>query len=288
MSLIYDVPRISLNYNYGQRGPTCWYYAAKMLLKFHELYDKTDGSADSIYEQMKTLHELRRSFTETGETSNAKSVVGLQMSSAKMLAYTRAITHLSAKVSLTSRQKEQLNTLREAKPDQRIARIDKALELLKQDALADMGRLELLQSFISGGYFCKINREQYLKPEDVEPLLERWGPFYTGGSVVASVKTDTGQVTPSSGDRIISVTEFKATGSHAIVVCGADDKLVYYKDPHNSAELRTMDLHKFHAGLDTNVSDFLIAIHCNQPYDPDNFGCVHMRTKQIKIKSGAS
>ncbi|WP_321888589.1 hypothetical protein [Paraburkholderia bannensis] len=282
MSLIYDVPRIGLHYKFGQRGPTCWYYAAKMLLKFHDLYDKADRSADSIYEQMKTLHELRRSFTETRKTSNAQSVIGLQMNSARMQAYNRAIAHLSSKASLTPAQKKQLDTLREAEPDQRIARIDKAIALLEKDALADMGRLEILQSFISGGYFCKINREQYLKPEDVESLLERWGPFYTGGSVVASVKTDTGELT-TSGDRIISVTEFKATGSHAIVVCGADDKLVYYKDPHNSSELRTMDLHKFHAGLDTDVSDFLIAIHCNLPYDPDNGGCVHMRTKRIRL-----
>ncbi|RON44222.1 hypothetical protein [Pseudomonas frederiksbergensis] len=282
MALIYDVPRIGTHYKFGQRGPTCWYYAAKMLLKFHGLYDKADVSAESIYEQMKTLHELRRSFTETGETSNALSTAGLQANQAKMLAYQAAITRLKAKPNLSKAQKEQLATLEKAKADERLPRIDAAIELLKKQALADMGRLEILQSFIGGGYFCKINREQYLKPEDVEPLLERWGPFYTGGSVVAAVKTDTGEVVPG-GDRIISVTEFKPDGSHAIVVCGADDKLVYYKDPHDSSELRTMDLKKFHAGLDTDVTDFLIAINCNMPYDPDNGGCTHMLTKRIVI-----
>jgi hypothetical protein len=277
MSLICDLPRIGLKHEFGQRGPTCSYSAAKMLLKFHDMYDKTDQASDSVYQKMKVLHEFHRSVTETGKTGHAETVKALEAKKADLQRYMDAIEHLSKKATLTHKQKQSLEALEAAKPEERTRRMADALELLENDTLEDMGRLELLQTFVGDKKFVKINREHYLKPQDVEPLLERWGPFYPGGSVVASVMTETTDKVGRQGDRIVSVAEFKATGSHAIVVCGAD------KDPHDSSELRKMDLKRFHAGLDTEVSDFLIAIDCNKGWIMDEADCVHMRNERIKL-----
>jgi len=60
MSIVNDVPRFSEKTT-SQKGHTCWYYATKMLLKFHDLFDRGAKGPDHPLE---TMHTMRRLITQ--------------------------------------------------------------------------------------------------------------------------------------------------------------------------------------------------------------------------------
>jgi hypothetical protein len=63
--VIFNIPPVGGSHEgdrrWGQIGPTCWYYAAKMLLRFHDL---TTPEAGAIYEDYKALQEMRKALVE--------------------------------------------------------------------------------------------------------------------------------------------------------------------------------------------------------------------------------
>ena len=72
MGFYYNVPKIAEykkglpdeGIQYAQKGPTCWYYAAKMMLKFHGMTEP----AHEKYDEFKTVHELRKALTKLYES----------------------------------------------------------------------------------------------------------------------------------------------------------------------------------------------------------------------------
>ena len=57
MSVFFNVPSIG-NSTGKQKGPTCWFYAAKMIRKFHDAYDKTDHAS-----RIRILSVIRKVIT---------------------------------------------------------------------------------------------------------------------------------------------------------------------------------------------------------------------------------
>jgi hypothetical protein len=251
-----------------------------MLLKFHR---KLDDKGDEIYEEMKVLHEIRKVMTEAGAKEGDTIAAELKRLSNKIAGYDRAIRVLEGKGALTEKQQESLAFMRAPATAERKRRIDEAIRVLDEVAQGDTARLNLLQSFVPTAGFHKVNKEQYDSPEKVVDLLERWGPFYTGGTVVASQRNRQETTQRLGTTQIVSVSEFNATGAHAIVVVGANENTVYYKDPQKTDQVRSMDMRAFHAGLDVDASDFLIAINCDDGWDAEVAQCTHMKNGTAAI-----
>jgi hypothetical protein len=278
MGILYKVPRIGAEPTFKQKGPTCWYYAAKMLLKFHNLYDKSDDA----YNEFKALHELWSVLTRYDFDTRKESVEAFKAQIKKCNAYTMLKKRQD---SLTPNQKKSLQDIEEWVKgndiDAKRERIEGAIKTLKEMASGDLPRLELLMSFVPNAGFASIPVDQYQTDDQIEDLLERRGPFYSGGHVVAAK----GSLEPRGdlgGDHLVYVKGFEEKGSHAIIVIGANGNDVYYKDPNGSDQIRMIDRKKFFAGIDREASDAMIGIWCKE-MNIDEGRCIHQLANRVNV-----
>ncbi|HWB98806.1 MAG TPA: hypothetical protein VG672_18985 [Bryobacteraceae bacterium] len=280
MSILYDVPRIGERRNFGQQGPTCWYYAAKMLLKFHGMTQK--GS--EIYEGLKELHQVRRVLTDLDFDTKAETKAELEKRERFFDKLPEIIRKLESRGSLFPSQKEQLAYLKNKRQSAREdrPRIQRAIQALDRCIDRGLDRLELLTRFVPTAGFTKIEQKFWEGEDKLEEVLKSWGPIYTGGSVssLSTQRTTTNRQT-RSGDRVIEVREFKARSSHAIVLVGIVGNSVYYKDPNKTDELRTISKTTFYNHLHADTNDFMIGIFCSEGLrEVGNYmQCIHMRMK---------
>jgi hypothetical protein len=277
MAILYDVPRIGEKRgDFGQQGPTCWYYAAKMLLRFHGLTQP--GS--EIYKELRELHQVRRILTEFRFDTKTETKAELDKRKAFLDRVPGIIRLLESKGTLSKEQAQQLANLKEKLESRK--EIRNAIESLDKCVGNGLDRLELLTNFVPTAGFTKIERKFWSGEDKLEDILKHWGPIYTGGSVssLATKRTDTGEKT-KSGDRVLQVSEFKVPSSHAIVLAGVRGNTVYYKDPNHTDELRTIDRSVFYRNLDEDPDDFMIGIYCGAGMKDMNgyMQCIHMQRK---------
>ena len=279
MGILYKVPRIgTAKTGFKQKGPTCWYYAAKMLLKFHDLYDKSNDA----YQEFKALHELRSVLTRYDYDTRKDSVEALKQAIKKCSVYEDL---KKREPTLNEKQKANLKYLQDwvrgNDVEVKRERIQSAIETLEEMENGDLSRLELLMSFVPSAQFASIPVDQYKSADQIEDLLERWGPFYSGGHVVAA-KGNMQARGDLGGDHLVYVKEFEKKGSHAILVIGAKGDDVYYKDPNGTDEIRVIERAKFFAGIDRDASDAMIGIWCQQMNIQEG-RCIHQLANQIKV-----
>ena len=75
-TIMYDLPTVANKeqlpfLQFQQRGNTCWYYTAKMLLRFHKM---ATTAQDIHYEQLKSLHKVRQISTAISKRQYGKDV----------------------------------------------------------------------------------------------------------------------------------------------------------------------------------------------------------------------
>jgi uncharacterized coiled-coil protein SlyX len=260
MSILYDVPSIGkVDTGYKQKGPTCWYYASKMLLRFHNLLDKTESAR--VYEQFKTIHELRKIITEG-----------------------RGYENLRARLqeALSGTEVSSLLAMLEGTTDPRRERLQRVLDKLQSFEEAQLERLEILNT-LTDGIFRGLPGTRLQDPPHLERLLRSFGPFYAGGSLAVKRENlqDTGRKTPG-GETILGVVALKAESHHAVVVAGIDGETIYYKDPHGTDKLRTVPFGAFGPNVFTRI-----AAQCPKAYPITEaeleYPCPHCQQRSIAL-----
>ena len=309
MATIYDVPPIGLKNGFKQKGPTCWYYASKMLLKFHGKLDKKDSE---FYAAFKRLHELRTALTamsdqtrkERGEKAKVLGTMTDSLDPAK-----QKIDEIDKKLGACPESGPYRDGLLKVKqmweskrPDaDRSKRIAEAIKLVEDLTDDWSNRLNLLSAFVpTAGFVTKNEDKVFENPTKLGEFLGIAGPFYAGGELSMTVEFDDPNPTPAmeefaqamkvdvplektanrgktlqeqgttdSGTKVYKVSNVTPSSGHAVVVVGVDGDTVFYKDPNYSDKVMMLPFDKFKAAVKS-----VIALACS--------GCTH-KTKTTVI-----
>ena len=283
--VFYAVPHIGASNTdrmYSQKGPTCWYYAAKMLLKYHGLLDPR---VESIYRSFKALSQLRKELTKLGEQGikthiklgnkyavdpmvtqlNKANVAVAEERRLKKLEIRQLLNSLAtvSKVasSMLSAQflKEMSDLLLSLNKDldkieTRLSDINRTISVLSRRRHEVVYGCSLLTTFFQPNFFTAVEipwgKAKWQKTADeLYFVLDNNGPVYAVGDLLIEqgAKTSFGPLDVSYA----TTTAFKANAPHAILVVGIDTDAdyVYYKDPNFSNSV-----------LKAKVSEFMHAL----------------------------
>lgn len=298
MAILYDIPRIGENSprKWGQRGPTCWYYVSKMLLRFH---DKIQPASEH-YENFKAMHELRSILTRMGEEEryanrHSKSIVMNRLEAVSMAnlrqinGRSQAMSELRRKLrtatgATAARFRQHLGVLEGLVEGNRVEmhRQQAAIEALRGYETDDLSRAKIFESFFPDGTFQIVMADAWLAggftPERLEECLANWGPCYAGGEFsVQTVDRPDGLL--RGGDRVVNVTQFRSGSAHAIIIAGVDGNTVFYKDPNHSDELATCSFQHLSDHISKADNRLFIAVNCTP--DPATGRCSHMEARTL-------
>ncbi|MEO8379552.1 MAG: papain-like cysteine protease family protein [Acidobacteriota bacterium] len=299
-TIAFQLPRIadrpSLgNARYAQLGPTCWYYAAKVLAKLHGFSDR-----------LKQLHWVRRAISEIsdlerylGEDATEDIAQVIQRVGFEIARYKQWIDYYEGirdnPVSRLSRFHD--NKVREAatlafrfrlgQPDYATARRKYAAMVLakaKLEQVNSVARYDLLNGFVPGVFVRSEVDAGTLPAANVEKILRKWGPFYASGNLWASSRDTVPLDHLASGvfgndSRAAVTVDHFEEGAHAIVVTGINvqTNVLYYKDPNNTAQVREISYPVFHTGWTRGGQCVLITVTCPTHHVSQEAkgGCLH-------------
>jgi hypothetical protein len=285
VGILFDVPRIGKTNQWGQKGPTCWYYAAKMLLKFHEKIDKPENAEENkVYTEFKFLHELRKELCNQDDSAVRGSADKMtQNMKAEKTYLTRKVDEVANKMFAVEGgggkygvYYQHLNNIKEYLEKQlgdRVPRLEKAIAILEQMENRDLDRLALLTSYVPDAGFRQVPgsyKDIFASPESLEEVLRARGPLYSGGELTKLTSTNS-TVAADSGDLIVLVGELKAKSAHAVVTLGVDGETVFYKDPNYTDKIFSVPFKTYAPMIDENP----IYLECAD--------CKHVEQKTMKV-----
>lgn len=310
-TILFDTPRIadkpkndSTGTRYQQKGPTCWYYAAKMLTKLHRVRD--GGSID-----LRALHWVRKILTELDldagligedQTESLTRIRGRLQAERdwrqeaideydRLVAFSREIPgadYPKHRVRLqTTRIKMKFGVQSVDAARTKLEEVKRALAQMK--TATDMNRYSLLQKF-AAGLFEKheVATAALSTPESVEKLLRNWGPFYASGHLFSRRQNrrdiDTSLMSPAMRSDALAEVLRLENDPHAVVVTGINTAsgTIYYKDPNRTDQIRVTPYSRFIANWPAGSTNCtVIVLKCPERADAlkGQGGCPH--TSQV-------
>jgi hypothetical protein len=250
MSIIFNVAPVG-----AQKGGTCWYYVSKMLVNFHDIRNTNN-------KEWRALHQLREVISELDADSpllGEGAMESLNWFQGRLMATFNEVdgplrqydqwarepgfyAKQQATIALSQINKK-FTTLAEA----RQKRDEVLLARQKVNLLQSNSRIEILQAFMTPGLFSEEQvPADTLTSQEIETRLRSHGPFYAGGNLSASrsnlkVRSGQGLGTTDSRANVYQMDE----GGHAVMVVGVQRKTILYKDPHNSRQIRMINVSTF-------------------------------------------
>lgn len=270
MGFYYNVPRIAEykkglpdgSVQYAQKGPTCWYYSAKMMLKFHGMTDPTQEK----YEQFKSVHEMRKALTELSET---KGIINPK----KHDNFFKELKEVLEGRVGEAEVKDLLdrfvdNTGNWGKVITRVRILLNQLGAFEKESLSQIEIANRLMSDV----FIDIKMMSPLKSKNSlrKALLEH-GPFYAGGELSVSDVETREEKDEWSQHFIRNVVALKDDSSHAVVVTGIKSDTAIFVDPNFSNERRSIPIEQ----LRSKAKKFY-TVRC--PQTETGYACTHCKS----------
>jgi hypothetical protein len=234
MGIFYKVDPVAKNHDFKQKGPTCWYYVAKMMLKFHGLYD--GEKKDEIYDEWKSLHAIRKiifelKFREGDPYKLASIMAKLKIKLDKVDAsLKKAINDKESDVTgaFVDELNEKIKQCGQKNAD--LTKAAAALDQLKEKGLSH--RKLVLQTFVPSGKF----KANVFSDNNVEKHLRTLGPLYVSGGLIRKESQE--GLAADGATMVCAVTELNAESHHAVLLIGASGDVLFYIDPNKSDQVR--------------------------------------------------
>lgn len=322
--ILYEIPAVAASNTvrqFAQKGPTCWYYAAKMMLKFHGILD---SRIDQVHADWKALSQVRKVFTEVGQ-DNIKSLKRGNGWSVDVITQ-KLNQRNNAENTAEQRVRREINSMTKIMQDLRvkissntvvgtvrtsiindISRIVEALQQKEADlrkilahkaainaAISRLARqpnravdgTALFWSFLPRPYFQPVPTPRSggwkMTAAELYDILDNYGPVLAGGNVLPTTY-------PVFNNRRAMVSQIgRPNSGHVVVICGVDTlrDQVLYVDPNWSDSLLVVSTSE----LLQNVGSVDIGLggsryHYVDCGMPDNHGtdiCRHVRAARLQ------
>lgn len=300
MAILFDVPRTAASNGFKQKGPTCWYYGAKMLVTMHNL--RGDAAFDL---QWKALHETRKVMTELAtEQVEGGPEYSEQLVSIRQRLKSEHDRHLEQlHLVATAKERPEKGWYQEHEYRKSITVLGRALggktvekatrhvpvilaAHARMMAATSMTRADLFNLFLPGVFVHSRIALADCTAVNIEARLLATGPFYAEGDVFSRRVNRNplpGFNPAPDADTRAEVHALDADSPHVVVVLGIVGDNLYYKDPNDSAQVRIAPFDMFRTGWARGGDCGVITVTCPHHDDAQRGGCVHVSARELPV-----